>query len=358
MNRTVSVERAKNRPGALSSEKLIKWSCIVSASAFTLIGLVMLVAAFTTTGIIFKAIETFLSSGMLAAAILLWRTVLRKEYQSRGVGLLAGEIALACAFVYLGVAMPVFHQGLASAHTASIQFVAVLATLVVGSAALALSGFSKPSRPLGQVTFPSMVRDGVILLTGTVLLAIALGQLSGAAIKPPHWNWISFLGITIPGMLLLVAREGLKEYFETRSGSGSFLCLLLTDTLLVLGLTIMFYGSYTNLTLGINGYQVGLKGNAAGLSLWIIAALVLLLVRGVFKVRFSHRDNRMSYRVMSKLLYILAVVPLIYGERAIITGNSPLFAAGAAAPTVALFLLGGFLVLVIARSANQKVLPG
>lgn len=357
MNETIPIDVAEKQLTTSSTTQLIRWSCMVGACAFTLIGLVTLLTALTTTSTIFKLIEVFLSIGILAAGVLLWRTFWNKDYQSRGVGLLSGEIALACAFVYLGVAMPAFHQGLAPAKFAAIQFIAVLAMLFFGSAELALSGFSKESRPLGQVTFPSMVRDGVILLTGTVLLGIVIGIFPGATIKPPHWNWVSFLGITIPGMLLLVAREGVKERAETRSGSGALPYLVATEILLILGLTLMFYGSYANLTSGTNGYQVGWKGNIPGLALWL-TAILLLFVRGFFKLSFSHKDDRLSRRIISKALYIVAVVLFIYGERAMISGQTPHLAAGAAAPGLALLLLGGLLVLVVGRAANQKVCSG
>lgn len=332
---------------------------IVSGGVFAIIGFILLATAFaTSSGGIFKGIQAVFSLGVVAAGILILRVFLNKQYQSRGVGLLAGEIALACAFLYLGVAMPLFHQGLASAGIARIQFIVILSSFVFGTGALALSGVSKQSRFLGEVTFPSMVRDGVILLTGTVLLAIAIGQLPGTALKPPQWNWLSFLGITIPGMLLLVVREGVKERFETQQGPVRLLLtLLLTDILLVLGLAIMIYGSYFNLTLGVNGYQVGFKGNAAGLTLWVAAVLLLLVGRGAFKLAFSHRDNRLSYRLVSKLFYVIAVVLFIYGERSVISGQAPHFAAGGATPTVALFLLGAFLVLIVGRASSQKVCP-
>jgi hypothetical protein len=356
MTRSMSLDRTEKKSMALLSDRLWRGIGLVSACAFIIIGILLLVTAFATaSGGIFKGIQAVFSIGIVAAGIMIARVFLNGQYLSRGVGLLAGEIALACAFLYLGVAMPLFHQGLASPVIASIQFIAILASFVFGTGALALSGVSKQSRPLGQVTFPAMVRDGVILLTGTVLLAITIGQLPGAALKPPQWNWFSFLGITIPGMLLLVVREGVKERFETEQGPARLLTLLLTDILLVLGLAIMLYGSYSNLTLGANGYHVGIKGNATGLILSIAAVFLLLIVRGAFKLAFSHRDNRLSYRMVSKIFYVVAVVLFIYGERSIISGKAPFFLAGGAAPAAALFFLGALLVLTVGRAASQKV---
>jgi hypothetical protein len=359
MNQSMSFNETEQKSLTQPFHRLWWGVGIVSGGVFAVLGFVLLVTAFAaSSGGILKGIQAIFSLGVVAAGVLILRVFLNRQYLSRGVGLLAGEIALACAFLYLGVAMPLFHQGLASPGIARIQFIVILSIFVFGTGALALSGVSKQSRPLGEVTFPSVVRDGVILLTGTILLAIAIGQLPGAALKPTQWNWLSFLGITIPGMLLLVVREGVKERFETQQGPArQLLALLLTDTLLVLGLAIMVYGSYSNLTLGANGYQVGFKGNTAGLMLWIGAVLLLLIVRGAFKLAFSHRDNRLSYRMVSKLFYVIAVVLFIYGERSVISGQAPHFIAGGAAPTVALFLLGAFLLLIVGRASSQKVCP-
>ena len=267
MTSSMSLNETEQKSFAQPFHRLWWGVGIVSGIVFAVLGSVLLVTAFaTSSGGIFKGIQVVFSIGVVAAGVLILRVFLNGQYRSRGVGLLAGEIALACAFLYLGVAMPLFHQGLASPGIARIQFIVILASFVFGTGALALSGISKQSRPLGLVTFPSMVRDGVILLTGTVLLAITIGQLSGAA-------------------------------------------------------------------------------------------LLLLIGRGAFKLAFSHRDNRLSYRIISKLFYVIAVVLFIYGERSVISGQAPHFIAGGAAPIVALFLLGACLLLTIGRATSQKVCP-
>lgn len=46
----------------------------------------------------------------------------------------------------------------------------------------------------GRVSFPIAVRDGVILIIGTILVAIAFGQFAAPRLNPPKWNWISFAG--------------------------------------------------------------------------------------------------------------------------------------------------------------------
>ncbi|GER90029.1 hypothetical protein KDW_41910 [Dictyobacter vulcani] len=369
MNKALAIETTEHASVAPPMNSLVKGYSLVSASAFTIIGIVMLALALLTPasvifkggsvvdslGILFKVAEIVFSFGMLHAALMLWRVVLNKKPAPHGIGILPGDGALANAFFYFGFAMTAFHLGYASQAIALAQFITVLVGLFFGAGGLALSGFSRPARPAGHITFPLMLRDGVILIVGTILMAIALGQLAGPALKPPQWNWISFLGITVPGMFLLMGRETVKARLETWQGLARFPGLLLTETLLVLGLAIMLYGSYANLTLGVNGYQVGPKGNAAGLIFWIAAVLMLLVIRGAYKIAVSHRYNRVGYRMISKLLYVMAIVIFIYGERSFLSGHAPLFSVGGAAPAAALILVGAFLILVVGRTAAQKV---
>jgi hypothetical protein len=369
MNETLSIDTTERTPVVSTLNTFVWGYGLVSACAFTLISMVMLVLAlFTPMSItfkgnevavglstIFKGAEVVFSLGMLHAAIMLWRAILRKNRALHGIGILSGDAALANAFFYFGFSMTAFHLGYASPTIALAQFIIVLVGLVFGAGGLALSGISKPARSLGHIAFPIMLRDGVILIVGTILLAIAFGQLAGEALKPPQWNWFSFLGITAPAMFLLMGREGIKGRLETWQGLARIPRLLITDTLLILGLTIMLYGSYSNLILGVNGFQVGPKGNAAGLLLWIVAVLLLLVVRGAFKIAVSQRDNHVSYRMISKLLYVVAIVLFIYGERAFLSGHAPTFTVGGAAPAVALIVLAAFMLLVVGRAAAQKV---
>src|SRR5579859_2348091 len=304
MNKSLSIEATEYASVAPTLQRLVRGYSLVSASAYTILSITMLLLAlFTPMSIIFrgneivvslstifKGAEIVFSLGMLHAAIMLWRTILNKKHMAHGIGILPGDAALANAFFYLGFSMTAFHLGYTSPTIALAQFITVLVGLVFGAGGLALSGVSKPARPLGHTAFPLMLRDGVILIVGTILMAIAFGQLSGAALKAPQWNWFSFLGITTPGMFLLMGREGVKARLETWQGLARIPRLLITETLLVLGLAIMLYGSYSNLTLGVNGYQVGPKGNTAGLILWTVAILLLLVIRGAFKLAVSHRD--------------------------------------------------------------------
>lgn len=369
MNKSLSIDATKYAAVAPLPHRFVRGYSLVSACAFTLIGIAMLVLAiFTPTSIslkkgeivlglsiIFTGAEVVFSLGMLHAALLLWRGILNKKHMDHGIGILSGDAALANAFFYLGFSMTAFHLGYASATIALAQFIIVLAGLAFGAGGLALSGISKPARPPGHITFPIMLRDGVILIVGTILLVIAVGQLSGAALKPPQWNWFSFLGIAVPGMFLLMGREGVKARLETWQGRARIPRLLITETLLVLGLAILLAGSYFNLTVGVNGYQVGPKGNATGFMLWIAAVLLLLVIRGAFKIAVSRRGNHISYRMVSKLFYVIAIVLFFYGERSYLSGHAPIFAIGGAAPAVVLILLAAFVILVVGRPAAQKV---
>lgn len=359
MDQPVQIVRAGSASIAHQNEGFLRGSSIANAFVLLIIGVVMLVTSFLASiGVGLLVAEIFLSVAMLCAGVLLLRKAMNKKNDRLVIGLLPGEIALAAALLYLGVVMPVFHQGLTSYGNAVIQFIAVMAGLVFGAVALALSGASQDARPVGKLSAAASLRDGVILITGTILLAIALGQLSGATLKPPLWNWISFLGITIPGMLVLIAREGAKEKLEKLAGFRNVLGLLATEFLLIVGLAIMLDGSYANLNLGMNGFTTGIKGNMAGLVLWIGAALFLILVHGGFKMALAKKNRLLSYRIVSGLLYVVGAIAFIYGERSILSGQVPMFAVGDAAPAAALILVGALVVLVVARIAAQKVSSG
>ena len=370
MGKALTIDTTEQAAVQESPTTFVRGYSLLSACAYTILSLTMLIVAalFTPMSIafrqneiavslstIFKGAEIIFSLGMLHAAIMLWRIILGKKHAHDGIGILPGDAALANAFFYFGFAMTAFHLGYTSPAIALAQFIVVLVGLIFGAGGLALSGISKSARPLGHVTFPIMLRDGVILIVGTILLAIAFGQIAGVALKPPQWNWISFLGITVPGMFLLIGREGIKGRVETWQGLASIPRLLITDILLILGLAIMLYGSYTNLTLGVNGFQVGPKGNMAGLLLWLAAVLLLLIVRGAFKIAGAQKGNSVGYRMISKLFYVVAIVLFIFGERSFLSGHAPAFAVGEAAPAAALILLAGFMILVVGRAAAQKV---
>ncbi|GLV60827.1 hypothetical protein KDH_76460 [Dictyobacter sp. S3.2.2.5] len=355
MGNVLSIDTGEYSQDSSPTQRLARGYGFVSAGAHTLIGITMLTLLFLTDGsVLIKGIEVVLSLSMLVASLLMWSELKLKEQQTPGGVLLAGDLALAASFLYLGVAIPAFHQGYVTPTFALAQFITVLIGLIAGSGALALAGSLKVARPRGAVRFSDIVRDGVLLITGTILFGIGLSQLALADLKAPQWSWISFLGITIPGMLLLVGREGVKERCEGVRGWRRVPAQLLIELLLIVGLAIMLYGSYANLTLGANGYLVGIKGSAAGFRLWLIAALLLLGVRGGFKLIFGHRHDRLWYRVLNNLLYAMLLIPFIYGARSIFTGQPPLVRIGAAWPAVVPILIAAILLLVVGRAVDQK----
>ncbi|HEX6483079.1 MAG TPA: hypothetical protein VF043_29910, partial [Ktedonobacteraceae bacterium] len=177
------VEMTAIEPPAPKENRLLKIGSIVSAFGLLIIGVVMLVMAFLTpieAGR--RIVEIVLSSGNLVGGMLLLRDATNKRHTPVSISLWPGEIALLPTFIYLGIAMSAFQLGLASYHDAVIQLIAVLSGFVFGTVALALSGTTrgKSAHPKRKIAPAASLRDGVILIVGTILLAIALGQISGA----------------------------------------------------------------------------------------------------------------------------------------------------------------------------------
>jgi hypothetical protein len=160
-----------------------------------------------------------------------------------------------------------------------------------------------------------------------------------------------YLGLTVPGMFILIGREGTKQLSEYWSGFRRVLSSVAIEIMLIGGLAIMLFGSYTNLTLGTNGYLYlsHIKGNATGFTLWALAVLFLLLIRGPFKLGFLQRNQSFGCQVLSQILYVVALIAFIYGERSMITGMAPKVVIGDAAPEALLILLGGLLLVIVGR---------
>lgn len=303
-----------------------------------------------------RLVEVVLGAAVLVPGLLMIRTGLRGN-QPLKLGVLPGDVVLAGALFYLGVAMPVFHDGNLSYSAGVSQFMVVLVGLALGSVALALSGATTPPKPAASVDPPAAVRDGVILIVGTILVAIALSQLGLARLTPPMWNWISFLAITIPGMLILVAREFVKQVRRSqRPGTRPRLFgLLMTEAMLFGGLWVMIYGSGANLTLGKNGYTTGFKGDTDGLTLVVVAVVVLIVARAILPQPTSAAP--VSRAILRKIVYALGVIAFIYGERSVVIGKSPAIVFGAAAPAAAVILAAGLAVLIAGRIIAHPAAP-
>ncbi len=262
---------------------------------------------------------------------------------------------LLATLIYFAVTNEEFQQGGVPYSTAVAQFVTVPVGLVLGATAFALNGRSLEGRRTGRTG--DFVADGVILVIGTILLGIALGQTGNERLMPPKWNWVSFLGLTVTGALvLIVIRAAVKSTLHGHRSLGlprRLLGVLVTELLLVLGLAVMIYGALNNLVLGANGFRTGFKGNGDGLTLWIGAALFLVVVRGGFKLA-SWKERGLGRATVREVLYVAGVFAFIVGERSVISGKPPGVASGAALAAAVVILLGAVFLLVPLRIAAKQ----
>jgi hypothetical protein len=315
--------------------------------------LLAVLTAVTPVGVLRHLVEASLSLGVLMPGVVLVRTGLDRR-RPLAVRLLAGEIVLDGALLSLGAEMPAYQAGGVPYGEGVGQFVGVLIALCLGAAALALSSatWTTPSRPDG-LSLAGALRDSLILITGTIVLAIGLTQLALPRLLPPQWNWISFLGITVPGMLLLIVREGLTHIVRARGARpGRGALTMIARLLLVIGLTVMLYGSEANLILGRNGFEVGIRGDGVGLALWCAAAAFLAVTSE--RLAMSPRSGGWSRRrdLLRSLMFVVGTVALIDGERSAVMGRSPALVAGGAFPAALPIILAAILVLVVGRSVG------
>jgi hypothetical protein len=295
---------------------------------------------------------------MAFSGTLLARMIARQCSRAEPVGLLPGTLALGMAVLTLGVALTAFQRGHLAYSVAATQFLAALLGLALGAGALVVAGASQPMRVAGMLSPAAMVRDGLLLIVGTLLLAVGLDQLSAPELLPPPWNWASFFFIMVPGMLLLVAREGVNALlvdWSQRASINRVAALALSEGLLVVGLASMLYGGDASLILGMNGAPVHPTGNGAGLLLWGLAALALVIGRGAYKYRRLGEEAATGPRLMSKLLYLGAVLAFIVGERSVLQGTPPAVGFGGGWPVALFVLLAALLVLVPGRLVARRV---
>ncbi len=267
----------------------------------------------------------------------------------------AGGLMLLATLIYFAVTNGEFQQGGVPYSTAVAQFVTVPVGLVLGATAFALDVPSLGGRRAMRTA--DFVPDAVILVVGTILLGIALGQIGNERLTPPKWNWISFLGLTVTGALVVVVlRAAVKSMLYGDRPVGlprRLLGVLVTELLLVIGLAVMIYGALNNLVLGANGFRTGFKGNGEGLVLWIGAALFLVVVRGGFKLA-SWRDRGLGRAAVRELLYVAGVFAFILGERSMLSGKPPGVMIGAALAAALVILVGALVLLVPLRIAAKQ----
>lgn len=318
----------------------------------------MLLAALTAAPVAERLVEISFGAVVLAGGFLLAKTGVRRSRPAE-LPALPGELVLDGALFYLGVAMPVFHAGGVPYAAGVSQFSAVLVGLALGSAALALSGATAPAKESGAADLATALRNGLLLIVGTILVAIGLTQLALDRLTPPQWNWISFLAITVPGMLILIARELVKQAHAcSRTNAMRQLTgPLTTSAMLIGGLWVMIFGSGANLTLGRNGYTVDVQGNGPGLALLLVAAALLTVLRDLLTpaVPASTWGPAAVRRAAARnTVYVLGVVAFIFGARAVVMGKDPAVVVGTAWPAAAVILLAGVLVLIVGRTVVQS----
>ena len=271
--------------------------------------------------------------------------------RGRRAAMTSGGSALLASLVYLSVTNTEFHGGGVGYSIAVAQFVTVPIGLVLGGTAFALT---PKGRGTGRVS--DFIPDGVLLVVGTILLGIGLGQLGNERLMTPRWNWVSFVGLTVSGMLVLVVLRGaLKAALgRDRPSRGTpLLGLLGAELLLVAGLGLMMYGALNNLVLGANGFRTGFRGNSEGAVVWIAAVLFLIIVRGGFKM--ATRSGRgAAHAVVRELLYFVGAFAFIVGQRSVVSGRPPAVPIGGALPAAAAILLGALFLLVPVRVAVKQ----
>jgi len=276
---------------------------------------------------------------VIASAVVLFRS-------SRGralpvAGLLPGELALDGAFLYLAMTAPTFHGHHAVSSAVGIaQFAIVIVELAAGCGALV---FFRTTRRDARSAFAMAVRSGVMLAVGSLLVAMAVAAVSASTFHLPRWNWASFLGLTVPGILVLIAREEVKR--RRGQAHDPFLASLGTEGLLVIGLALMVWGSTANLTLGVDAFRVGIPGDMVGAGLWVLAAVALVARRALWRGDPETRHPEFAPAVA----YSAALVLFVIGERAVELSQWPAIAVDQRTVAGALVALAGIAVLVVMR---------
>jgi hypothetical protein len=319
----------------------------VLGCAMAVLGAAMAVMGFVAPiGVGARAAEV--AAGALAAlgGVLLLR-------RGRRAAMASGASALLASLVYLAVTNTEFHEGGGVGYSVAVgQFVTVPIGLVLGGTAFALTPERRGTRHVSD-----FIPDGVLLVVGTILLGIGLGQLGNERLMTPRWNWVSFVGLTVCGMLVLIVLRGALKAALGRDrpsgGTPRFLGLLGTELLLVGGLGLMMYGALNNLMLGANGFRTGFEGNSEGLVVWIAAALFLIVVRGGFKMA-TRTQRGAAHAVVTELLYFVGAFAFIVGERSVVSGKPPAVPVGGALPAAAALLLGALFLLVPVRVAAKQ----
>jgi hypothetical protein len=267
----------------------------------------------------FAAGEAVASLLVIVSAVVLLRSAQGNEWPV--AGLLPGELALDGAFLYLAMTAETFRgQHAVPRDVAIAQFAVLILELVAGSGALV---FFRTEARDARSLFAMAVRSGVLLAVGSLLLAMAVATASASTFHLPNWNWVSFLGLIVPGILVLIAREDIKK----RRGSATHpaLATFATDGMLVVGLSLMVWGSTANLTLGVDAFRLGVRGDLLGAGLWLLAAGALLARSAPWP---GPRAMSPRPKIAVAIGYIVVLTAFVVGERAVELGKRPVIATG------------------------------
>ncbi len=338
---------------------LLQTAALAAGASLFIVGAGMVALAFAAYVSLGRFIAEAGVGAIVAASVAaLLLSALQGKPRSKAAALI-GDATLLGSLFYLGTVLPPFNHHTVGRTVANLQFIAVILAITIGTSAIALTPAPEHNfmgwKHIGQI---ALAGDGVVLVAGTILLGIGLGQLDKMSLMPPKWNWISFLGLTVPGMIVLVMIRGAaKKLGPTEQTLGwrakGIWVLLGWEILLVAGLGVMIYGALYNLALGANGFTGGFKENTNGLLLWAVAAAFLVFVRGPFERALIRLQERRWYPVGRELLYVAGAFAFIVGERSVISGKPPTLATGAALPIALLIILAAAFLLVPIRLAAK-----
>ncbi|MGI8689317.1 MAG: hypothetical protein ACR2M3_12125 [Thermomicrobiales bacterium] len=338
---------------------LLQAAALAAGASLFIVGAGMVALAFAA----YVSVGRFVAEAVIGVIVTggggaLLLSALKGQPRSKAAALI-GDATLLGSLFYLGTVLPPFNHHAVGRTVANLQFIAVILAITIGTAAIALTPAPEHNftgwKHIGQI---ALAGDGVVLVAGTILLGIGLGQLDKAALMPPKWSWISFLGLTVPGMIVLVMIRGaVKKLGPTERTLGwqpkGIWVLLGWELLLVAGLGVMIYGALYNLVLGANGFTGGFKGNTNGLLLWATAAAFLIFVRGPFERVLIRLQERRRFPAVREALYVVGAFAFIVGERSVISGKAPTLATGAAFPIAFLIILAAALLLVPIRLVTK-----
>lgn len=326
------------------------------AAGMLAVGIAMIVMA-AVTGVSGgrQLAETVIGSAVILFGLVLFATGLVED-RPMPTSLPTGILTILGSLLYLGTALPRFHAGAVPYNEAIVQFVTVLAGLFVGAASFALREPAVEFRR-GKRMYPTTVGpDGVVLVVGTILIGLGIGETAQPRLTPPTWDWVSFFLIAIPGMLVLIPMRGMAKAMlrreRLRGRRSGFAGILVNEALLVVGLAVLLYG-FNNVFAGTNGFETGFEGDGGGLAVWLGAALFLVAVRGGFKLALADGPERPGAAVARELLYVLGLAAFVYGERWVITGSHLTVESVGGFLAASGILVGGLALLVPIRLVSK-----